>query len=123
MRFDAFDPVATRALAVVAADDTGRSAIVRLALQQLGEPADALDRAELTGVIETDGPDVRFAHPVLRAVAYHRVAPASRRAAHGALAAALARSRGRRRTRVAAGGRGRRRRRDAPPTALAARGR
>ena len=111
MRFDTFDPVATRALAVVAADDTGRSAIVRLALQQLGEPADALDRAELTGVIETDGPDVRFAHPVLRAVAYHRVAPASRRAAHGALAAALADPADAVRARLATCGRGRGRRR------------
>lgn len=89
LRFDRFDPVASRALAVVAADDTGRAAVVRAALTGLGEPADALDRAEQTGVIFDDGPTLRFTHPVLRAVAYHRVAPASRRAAHRALAVAL----------------------------------
>ncbi len=90
MRFGSFDPVATRALVVVAADDTGRPAIVRAALQALGEPDDALDRAEQTGMIELDGPTLRFTHPVLRAVAYHQVAPASRRSAHRALAVALA---------------------------------
>jgi hypothetical protein len=89
MRLESFDPVAGRALAVVAADDTGRAAVVRSALDRLGEPADALDLAERTGSITIDGPAVRFTHPLLRAVAYHALPPSSRRAAHRALAAAL----------------------------------
>ena len=89
-RLDALDPVACRAFAVVAADDTGRAAVVRTALEQLGEPADALDRAEQTGLIEIDGPFVRFTQRLLPAVAYHRVPASSRRAAHRALAEALA---------------------------------
>ena len=89
LRFDGFDPVASRALAVVAADDTGRAAVVRAVLTGLGEPVDALERAEQTGVIDADGPTLRFTHPLLRVVAYHRVAPGSRRAAHRVLAVAL----------------------------------
>ncbi len=89
MRFDGLDDAAGRALVVAAADDTGRLPIVRAALAQLGEPPGALDRAEESGVIEVDAATVRFAHPVLRAVAYHRVAAPSRRAAHRALAAVL----------------------------------
>jgi DNA-binding NarL/FixJ family response regulator len=89
MRLEAFDPVASRALAVVAADDTGRTAVVRDALARLGEPAEALDLAEQTGAIVADGPSVRFAHPLLRAVAYHSIPASSRRAAHRALAASL----------------------------------
>ncbi|HZP29444.1 MAG TPA: helix-turn-helix transcriptional regulator [Acidimicrobiia bacterium] len=89
MRLESFDEVATRALAVAAADDTGRAAVVRGALERLGEPPDALDLAEQTGAIAIDGPFVRFSHPLLRAVAYHALPPSSRRAAHRALAAAL----------------------------------
>jgi DNA-binding NarL/FixJ family response regulator len=89
LRFDGFDEVAGRALAVAAADETHRAAVVRAALAELGEPADALERAEQTGVLEVDGPTLRFTHPLLRAVAYHRLAPGSRRAAHRALAVSL----------------------------------
>jgi DNA-binding CsgD family transcriptional regulator len=90
LRFAGYGEAATRALAVAAADDTGRAAVVRAALQELGEPPDALDRAEETGVLTIDGPTIRFAHPLLRTVAYHRLAAPSRRAAHRALAVALA---------------------------------
>ncbi|MEX1007762.1 MAG: AAA family ATPase [Acidimicrobiia bacterium] len=89
MRFDELADDAGRALVVVAADDTGRLGVVRAALAQLAEPTEALERAERSGLIEVDGPTVRFAHPLLRAVAYHRVAPPSRRAAHRALAGVL----------------------------------
>jgi DNA-binding CsgD family transcriptional regulator len=78
-----------RAMVVVAADDTGDPGVLRRALERLGEPPDALDDAERAGLVRRDGGQVRLAHPLLRAVAYHQVAPASRRAAHAALARAL----------------------------------
>jgi DNA-binding NarL/FixJ family response regulator len=80
---------ARRALAVVAADDVGDAAVITAALARLGEPADGLDAAEACGLLVREGTRVRLAHPLLRAVAYHQVAAASRRAAHRALAAAL----------------------------------
>lgn len=78
-----------RALVVVAADDTGEIGIVRGALDQLGEPADALDAAEAAGIVQQNGPSIRLAHPIWRAAAYHQVAASSRRAAHRALATQL----------------------------------
>ena len=83
-------PAATqRALVVVAADDSGDLQLVRGALADLGESPDSLDAAEEAGLIRLDGRTIRLAHPLWRAVAYHQVAPASRRAAHRCLAARL----------------------------------
>lgn len=82
---------ARRALAVVAADDLGEIAVIAAALAQLGEAEAGLTEAEAAGLIERDATRVRLAHPLLRAVAYHQVAPASRRAAHRALAVSLGR--------------------------------
>lgn len=79
-----------RALVVVAADDMGEVRAVRSALAALGEPAGTLDEAEREGLIEIDGPQVRFVDPWLRPAAYYLVAPASRRAAHRALAESYA---------------------------------
>jgi DNA-binding CsgD family transcriptional regulator len=78
-----------RALAVVAADDTGDRTVVVSALSRLGEPTDGLDDAEASGLLRITGDRLELAHPLLRPLAYHQVAPASRRAAHRALAAAL----------------------------------
>lgn len=82
-------PQTQRALVVVAADDSGDLQLVRDALADLGEPSDSLGPAEEAGVIRIDGRSIRLAHPLWRAVAYHQVAPASRRAVHRALAARL----------------------------------
>ena len=83
---ETLDPATLRALVVIAADESGSVGAVRSALMLLGEQADALDDAERHGVIEIDGPTVRFTDPWTRPAAYFLVAPAIRRAAHRALA-------------------------------------
>jgi DNA-binding CsgD family transcriptional regulator len=75
-----------RALVVAAAEHGGEVAAVRSALTALGESGDGLADAEAAGLIEIVGTRVVFADPWTRAAAYHLVAPASRRAAHRALA-------------------------------------
>ncbi|MEY4174755.1 MAG: hypothetical protein RI900_1920, partial [Actinomycetota bacterium] len=80
----------SRALVVAAAEPGGDGAAVRAALRQLGEQADGLDAAEEAGLVEVVGTRVLFPDPWTRSAAYHLVAPASRRAAHRALAAAFA---------------------------------
>jgi DNA-binding CsgD family transcriptional regulator len=89
-RLDRLDEAARNALAMVAADDTGELAVVVDALARLGEPDGGLAQAEAAGLVTTDGGSVRFTHPLLRPVAYHQIGAASRRVAHGALAAVLA---------------------------------
>ncbi|HEV7761600.1 MAG TPA: AAA family ATPase [Acidimicrobiales bacterium] len=89
-RLDRLDEAARNALAMVAADDTGELAVVVDALACLGEPDGGLAQAEAAGLVTTEGGSVRFTHPLLRPVAYHQIGAASRRVAHGALAAVLA---------------------------------
>lgn len=80
----------SRALVVAAAEPGGDGAAVRAALRSLGENADGLDAAEEAGLVEVVGTRLLFPDPWTRSAAYHLVAPASRRAAHRALAAAFA---------------------------------
>jgi DNA-binding CsgD family transcriptional regulator len=80
---------ARRAAVVAAADDTGDAGVVRAALVELGEDPGGLDEAEAAGLIFLEAAGLRFAHPLLRSVAYHQLAPGSRRAAHQALAVVL----------------------------------
>lgn len=83
-------PEATqRALCVAAADPDGELRAIDGALAILGEHVDALEPAEVAGVIEIAHGRVRFDHPLRRNVAYHLLAAPSRRAAHRALATAL----------------------------------
>lgn len=88
-----------RALVVAAADDDGDMTAIRHALRLLGEAGrstdgagdqfdDLFDAAEHAAVVDVVGSRVVFVDPWLRLAAYHLVAPASRRAAHRALAAA-----------------------------------
>ncbi|MEQ1702784.1 MAG: hypothetical protein ABMA25_21960, partial [Ilumatobacteraceae bacterium] len=92
---------ACRALVVAAADEDGDLGAIRAALRTLGEASTAddtgedplagvFDEAEHAGVVDIVGARVVFTDPWLRLAAYHLVAPASRRAAHRALAAAYA---------------------------------
>lgn len=80
---------AQRAAVVAAADDTADVTVVRAALSGLGEDVSGVEEAEAAGLLTITDGAVRFAHPLLRSVAYHHVAAGSRRAAHQALAAAL----------------------------------
>ncbi len=60
------------------------------ALRENAEDAgSALDEAEERGVLVRDRGGIRFRHPLLRSAAWAMAAPAQRRAAHRALAAAL----------------------------------
>jgi DNA-binding NarL/FixJ family response regulator len=78
-----------RALAVAALDRSGDAAVVVAALRLLGEDESGLDRAEELGWLRRVDGRVAVDDPLIRTAAAHLVAPASRRAAHRALAAAL----------------------------------
>jgi DNA-binding CsgD family transcriptional regulator len=76
-------------LLVAAANDQTDPATVAAALGRLGLKLGELEAAEAAGLVELDGVQVRFRHPLLRAVVYHGATPGKRRAAHRALAAVL----------------------------------
>jgi DNA-binding NarL/FixJ family response regulator len=88
-QLDALSEAARRALVMVAADRTGRSAVILAALAALGEAPGGLDEAEEAGVVFVDLDSVSFRHPLLRPLCYHLVAARSRRVAHRAIAGAL----------------------------------
>ncbi|WP_433470129.1 ATP-binding protein [Spirillospora sp. CA-128828] len=83
-------PDATRRLLlVVAADGTADLGVVLRAGEALGlGPAD-LGPAEEAGLVVLDGEEVRFRHPLIRAVTYQDAAHHRRIAVHGALARVL----------------------------------
>lgn len=78
-----------RAVTVAAASYTDDAAVLMGALRALALDADVLQVLETAGLIELSGGKVMFAHPLLRASAYHTAAPDQRRQAHRALAGAL----------------------------------
>jgi DNA-binding CsgD family transcriptional regulator len=79
----------SRALVVAAAEPGGDGSAAQPALRTLGEHEAGLDAAEEAGLVEVVGTRMLFPDPWTRSAAYHLVAPASRRAAHRALAAAF----------------------------------
>ena len=81
---------ARRLLVLAAADDTGDAGTLLHAAQGLGIGAAALDAAETAGLLTTDRGLVRFRHPLVRSAVYRAAPFGERRAAHEALAAALA---------------------------------
>ena len=85
-RLRSFGDTVCRSLVVAAAEDRGDTAAVRAALATLDEPASGLDEAESLGIIDIVGGHFAFTDPWVRTVAYHLVAPSSRRSAHRALA-------------------------------------
>lgn len=78
------------ALLVAAAEEAGQLAVVRAALRRLGTHDAALTDAVASGMITIAGPTVTFRHPLKRAAAYQLAPFTRRRAAHAAIAAALA---------------------------------
>jgi hypothetical protein len=74
-------------LLIAAADPVGDPTLLWRAVAQLGIAVDAAAPAEAAGLVEF-GAMVRFRHPLARSAVYQPAAPAERRAAHRALAAA-----------------------------------
>ncbi|WP_138735342.1 helix-turn-helix transcriptional regulator [Modestobacter excelsi] len=81
---------AQRFLLVAAADDTGLLSVVREAAHRLGLGEDAGDEAERAGLLRVDERELRLFHPLVRSAVYRMATSSQRRAAHRALADALA---------------------------------
>src|SRR6516164_9460800 len=62
-------------LLIAAANDQSGPATVTGALEHLGLRLGDLEAVEAAGLIELDGLQVRFRHPLFRAVIYHSAAP------------------------------------------------
>jgi len=77
-------------LLLAAADDTGRLPVLRLAASNLGLAEDALQGAVESGLLVIDAESVSVRHPLVRSAMYQAATEAHRRAAHRALAEALA---------------------------------
>ncbi|GLZ08489.1 transcriptional regulator [Actinomadura sp. NBRC 104412] len=77
-------------LLVVAADSTSDVGVVLRAAAELGLDAADLGPAEEARLVVLAGDEVRFRHPLIRAVTYQDAAHHQRMAVHGALAATLA---------------------------------
>jgi DNA-binding CsgD family transcriptional regulator len=78
-----------RALLIAAAHDSGGLPPLITALRSRGLELAALERAEAEGHVTVADDGLAFRHPLLRSAAYYRAAPAARRDAHAALAAAF----------------------------------
>jgi len=76
-------------LLIAAADDSGQLATVRRAAAVLGVDERALNEAEQSGLLLTDGDTVRVRHPLVRSAVYQAATGLERRNAHRALADAL----------------------------------
>ena len=76
-------------LLLAAADDSGDVGTLLRAAEGVGVGPSALDAVERAGLLVTEGPRLRFRHPLLRSAVYHAAGFAERRTAHEALAAAL----------------------------------
>jgi len=86
-------PAATRtALIVSAAASTSEAAVIDGALRALGLSLKALEPAEDVGLVSITAGEVAFRHPLVRSAIHHSAPMSERRAAHAALADALARS-------------------------------
>ena len=79
-----------RAVLVAAADDTERVAVVARASERIGAGPEALDAAERAGLVVVRGRELAFRHPLVRSAVYGAATSSERRAAHAALADALA---------------------------------
>jgi DNA-binding CsgD family transcriptional regulator len=77
-------------LLVIAADDSESSALIARAGAVLGLNADALEAPEHAGLVSVSETRLEFRHPLVRSAVYGAATSGERRAAHRALATALA---------------------------------
>jgi len=92
VQLDDLDPEVRTALLVAAVQDSDRLPETYAALAQLDGDHDAsvdLRKAARLGMLVIEGETFRFRHPLVRSAITQSAAPAERRAAHRALAAAL----------------------------------
>jgi DNA-binding CsgD family transcriptional regulator len=82
------DPTQTLLLAV-AAEETGDPAVILGAGRALGTGVQALEMAELAGLVRITEGRIRFHHPLVRSAVYRGATFTQRQAVHQALAAAL----------------------------------
>ena len=82
-------PAAQTLLLVAATDDSTRSAVVRQAAAILGAGPDALEEAELSGLLQVRGAHIELRHPLVRSAIYQGATSSARRQAHSALAQAM----------------------------------
>ena len=88
-RVESLPARARRALALVAAEDSGELVVLGPAAEALGLDLGGLAAAERAGLVAISIELVTFCHPLARSAAYRSAPPDERRAAHAALAAAL----------------------------------
>ena len=81
---------AQRVLLVASADDLEDARLVTRAGELLGVGRRALDPPEQAGLVSVHGTRLEFRHPLVRSAVYEAATSNERRAAHGALAEALA---------------------------------
>jgi DNA-binding CsgD family transcriptional regulator len=88
-RIAGLSPTGRSALTVAAVADVEQAVAVEAALADLGIDSGALAELERAGLIDRSS-EIRFTHPIIRSVALDQADPSQRRAAHRALARALA---------------------------------
>jgi DNA-binding CsgD family transcriptional regulator len=89
-RAEALSESSRRALLVAAVSSSSEVETVVAAIVALGLPVEALEPAEDAGLLRLVERRLEFRHPLVRSAVYHAAAPSARRAAHRALADALA---------------------------------
>ena len=89
-RADALPEPARKALLVAAVSTSSDAETVLAGLVALGLRAGALEPVEDAGLLRLAGGRLAFRHPLVRSAVYHAATPSDRRAAHRALADALA---------------------------------
>ena len=89
-RIDQLPGDTREAMLVAAAADRADAAVIARAMEARGQAMSALEPAESAGLVELTGGSVVFVHPLCRSTVYTGAGAAERRAAHAALAAAMA---------------------------------
>jgi DNA-binding CsgD family transcriptional regulator len=92
-RIFALPPETRRALLVAAASDEASMATINDAVSAIGADPARLAAAEQAGIVTIRDGAIEFRDPLLRSAVYHDAPPDARRAAHDALAGALAEER------------------------------